>query len=259
MERMLVVVFHDESKAYEGSHALRQLDSDGSIAIHAETVIKKNSDGTVTLKESYDDLPVRVAGGTAIGSLIGLLEGPIGAGVGAAVGALTGSIADLNVVGVDSEFIDDVAASLALGKCAVIAEVSEEWITPVDARMEDLGGAVFRTARRTVEDDQRAIDVATLRAEIDQLKAEHARAQADRRAKLKAKIDTLDAKLQAKLDQAMQRSKQIESETEAKVQALERKAEKAQGAIKATVDARLNRIRQEQLQFEAKLKHLLAG
>jgi hypothetical protein len=66
----------------------------------------------------------------------------------------------------------------------VIAGISEEWVTPVDTRMEALGGIVFRTARKTVEHDQRAQDVATLRAEIAQLKAEHATARADRKAKL---------------------------------------------------------------------------
>ena len=204
MEKMLVVVFDDESKAYEGSRALKQLDAEGSITIHAESVIKKNADGTITVKQSEDDFPIRTVGGTAIGSLIGLLGGPVGLAVGAAAGALAGSIGDLNVAGVDAEFVDDVAATLTPGKCAVIADISEEWVTPVDTRMEPLGGAVFRTARKSVEDDQRARDVATLRAEIDQLKAEHARARADRKAKLQAKIDKLNAKLQAKLDQAKQ-------------------------------------------------------
>jgi len=256
---MLVVVFDDESKAYQGSHALNQLDTEGSITIHAESVIKKNADGTVTVKQSDDDFPIRTVGGTAIGSLIGLVEGPVGLGIGAAVGALAGSIGDLNVAGVDAEFLDDVSTGLTPGRCAVIADVSEEWITPVDIRMEALGGTVFRTARRIVEDDQRARDVAALRADIDQLKAEHARARADRKAKLKAKIDQLNTKLQAKLDQAKQRSEQIKGETEAKVQALQKKAEKAQGDIKATLDARVKRIREEHAESQAKLKHLLAG
>jgi len=78
MERMLVVVFNDESKAYQGSRALKALDNEGSIAIHAEAVIKKNADGTVTIKQEEDDFPIRAAAGTAIGSLIGLLGGPVG-------------------------------------------------------------------------------------------------------------------------------------------------------------------------------------
>jgi len=259
MEKMLVVVFDDESKAYEGSHALKQLDAEGSITVHAESVIKKNADGTVTVKQLEDDFPIRTVGGTAIGSLLGLLEGPVGLGIGAAAGALAGSLVDLNIAGVNGEFLDDVAATLTPGKCAVLADISEEWVTPVDTRMEALAGTVLRTPRKSVEHDQRARDVAALRAEIEQLKAEHARARADRKAKLQAQIDQLNMKLEAQLDQAKQRSEQIKSETEAKVQALQKKAEKARGEIKATLDARAKQIHEEYEQSVAKQKHMLAG
>ena len=259
MEKMLVVVFNDEPKTYEGSHALKQLDTEGSITIHAEAVIKKNADGTVTVKQSDDDFPIRSVGGTAIGSLIGLLEGPVGLAVGATAGFLAGSIGDLAVAGVDADFLDEVAATLTPGKCALIADVSEEWITPVDTRMEALGGTVFRKAKKSFVDEQWAADVAAMRTEIDQLKAEHARARGERKAKLQAKIDKLNAKLEAKLDRAKQRSEQIKSETDAKVKALQKKAEKTQGEVKATFDARVKRIRDDYEQSQKKLKHLLAG
>ena len=55
------------------------------------------------------------------------------------------------------------------------------------------------------------------------MKAEHAQAQAERKAKLQARIDALNAKIQEKLDQAKQRSEQIKGETEAKVQALQKR------------------------------------
>lgn len=259
MEKMLVVVFNDEPKTYAGSHALKQLDAEGSIAIHAESVIKKNADGTITIKQADGEFPIRTIAGTAIGSLIGLLEGPVGLAVGATAGLLAGSIGDLHVAGVDAEFVDNITATLTPGKCAVIADVSEEWVTPVDSSMEALGGTVYRTARKTVEHDQRAQDVAALRTEIDQLKTEHARAQGERKAKLQAEIDKLNAKLEAKLDQAKQRSEQIKSESEAKLQALQKKGAKAQGDIKATLDARVKQIHDDYEQSEAKLKHLLAG
>jgi uncharacterized membrane protein len=98
MERMLVVVFNDESKAYEGSRALNQLDGEGSIAIHAESVITKNADGTATLKQAEGDFPIRTIAGTALGGLVGLLGGPVGFGMGAAAGAMAGSIGDLYTV-----------------------------------------------------------------------------------------------------------------------------------------------------------------
>jgi len=259
MEKMLFVVFSDEPKAYEGSHALKQLDAEGSIAIHGEAVVKKNADGTVTVKQSEDDFPIRTAGGTAIGALIGLLEGPVGLAAGATAGLLAGSIGDLAVAGVDADFLDEASATLTPGKFAVIADVSEEWVTPVDTRMEALGGTVFRKARKSFVDEQWAADVATLRTEIDQLKAEHAKARGERKAKLQAKIDKLNGKLEAKLDQAKQRAEQIKTETDAKVKALQKKAEKAQGEIKATFDARVKRIREEHEQSQTKLKHVLAG
>ena len=258
MERMLVVVFNDESKAYEASRALNQLDTEGSITIHAESVITKNADGTVTVKQADGDFPIRTIGGTAIGSLIGLLGGPVGLGVGALAGTMIGSFSDLFVAGVDSDFLSEVSGTLTPGKHAVVADVSEEWVTPVDTRMEALNGFVFRTTRKSFEDDQRASDVAELKAEMEQLKAEHASAKADRKAKLQAKIDQLTTRLQKKLEQAKQRSEQIKSETEAKVQALQKKAAKAKGDAKAAIDARVNQIRKQYEQSAARMKSMVA-
>jgi len=65
--------------------------------------------------------------------------------------------------------------------------------------------------------------------------------------------------LQAKLDQAKRRSEQIKSETEAKVQALQKRAEKAHGDIKATLNERAKRIREEYEESVANQRHLLAG
>jgi uncharacterized membrane protein len=253
MEKMLVVVFDNEAKAYEGTRTLNQLDTEGSIAIHAEGVIKKNADGTVSVLRTDGDFPVRTIGGTAIGSLIGLLGGPVGFGIGALAGSFAGMLGDVYAAGVNTDFGADVGAALTPGKCAVVADVSEEWVTPVDSAMEAAGGVVFRSLRSAVEDDLRARHVAELKQEIEQMKAEHTRAQADRKAKLQAKIDNLNAKLQTKLEQAKQRSEQIRAETEAKVEALQKRAAQAQGAAKKTLDDRIAQIRAE---YEERSRHL---
>src|SRR5271165_6932503 len=258
MEKMLVAVFENESKAYEGSRALVQLDADGSIAVHAQAVIRKNPDGTATVKELNDEFPVGSVAGTTVGSLIGLLEGPVGLAVGATTGLFAGMVRDLFAAGVDAEFVDDAAAMLTPGKCAVLADVSEEWETPVDTKMEALGATVIRTPKQAVEQDQRAREAAALREEIDQLSAEYAKARADRKAKLKARIDKLEADLQRKRDEAKQRSAQMKQETEEKVQTLKKKAEKTQGEIKATLDARVTRIQHDYEASQAKVKQLLA-
>ena len=258
MEKMLAVVFGSESKAYRASRALAQLDSEGTIAVHAESVIKKDNNGMVEVEQVDGDFPVRTVGGTALGSLVGLLGGPIGMGVGAAAGALAGSIGDLYVAGVNADFLDQVASALTPGKCAVLADISEEWVTPVDATMEVLGGVVFRTPRTSFEDEQRAADVAALRAEIAELKTEYTMASQQRKAKIKARIDKLSAALQGKFDEAKLRSGQIKSEADAKIEALQKKAEQSQAELKTTVNARVTQIRKDYEQADAGLKHLVA-
>ena len=41
MDRMLLVVFDNENKAYEGKKALLQLDCEGSIGVYAYAVVAK--------------------------------------------------------------------------------------------------------------------------------------------------------------------------------------------------------------------------
>ncbi|MGO9993016.1 MAG: DUF1269 domain-containing protein, partial [Steroidobacteraceae bacterium] len=207
MNKMLAIVFGDEKAAYEGVRALTALDSEGSIDVNALAVIKKNADGTVSRERVDDEFPAWTFGGTALGSLIGVLGGPVGVAVGMGAGALAGLFGDLYTYGVDADFLSDVSTALIPGKYAVLADVDEEWVTPVDTRMEALGGVVFRTIKSAAEKEQRARDAAARRAELDQLKAEHAKARSDQKAKLQAQIDQLRARLDKRLEQNQARSK----------------------------------------------------
>ena len=251
---MLVVVFENETKVYEGSRALNELDQEGAISIHAESVIQKNADGTISVKQTEGDFPIRAVAGTAIGSLVGLLGGPIGFAVGAGIGATAGLLSDIYMAGVNTDFLADASTALTPGKFAVLADVSEEWITPVDTRMEALGGSVFRTAREHFEEEQRARELAELRAEITQLKAEHAQARADRKAKIQAKVDALSRKLQEKLDEAKQRSEAIKNEADAKINALQQKTVKARHEAKTAINARIAEIKKQYEEASAKLR-----
>lgn len=223
MDRMLVVVFDNESKAYEGEQALNQLNGEGSIAIYAETVLTKNGDGTTTMKQESDQGPLGTLGGTAFGSLIGLLGGPAGFVVGASAGALAGSVADLDNARVGADFIDDVRKQLSPGRVAVIAEIDEDWTTPVDTRMEALGGKVFRRALADVRDTSNSEEVAAMKADLAQMKAEHAKAQADRKGKLIEKINQLDSKIQNFIQKDKERTDAFKLEAKAKAEALKAK------------------------------------
>lgn len=224
MDRMLVVVFDNETKAYEGKKALLQLDGEGSLSVYAYAVLAKHADGTATVKQGDDSGPVGTLLGTSFGSLIGLLGGPVGLAIGAVSGLAVGGAADLNNARIGEDFIDDVTKTLLPNRVAVVAEIDEDWTTPVDTRMEAIGGSVFR---RTLSDVKQTIheeNVAAMKADLAQMKAEHAKAHADRKAKLQEKINQLDSKIQAQLQKAKDRRETLEREAQAKVQVLKTKA-----------------------------------
>jgi uncharacterized membrane protein len=225
MERMLVVVFDTERQAYEGKKALTQLDDEGSISIHASAVISKNVDGKVTVKQSDDQPPIATLLGTPLGSLIGLLGGPVGLAVGTAVGLVGGITADLNNARINGDFVDDVNSDLLPNKFAVVAQIDEDWTTPVDTRMEALGGTVFRRALKDVKQTIHDEDVAAMKADMAQMKAEMAKSQADRKAKLQTKINELDSKIQARLERDKQQRQAAELQAKAHAETLKRKAE----------------------------------
>jgi uncharacterized membrane protein len=242
---MLVVVFDSEKTAYEGSRALQQLDGDGSIAVYAAAVLSKNADGSTEVKQGDEGAPWGTLAGTAVGSLIGILGGPVGVAVGAATGAMVGAIPDLDNARVGSDFLDEVARAVSPGKVALVAEIDEDWTTPVDTRMEALGGYIFRRSLADVVDTQDDRDVASIKADIAQMKAEHADAKTERKAKLQGRIDALNAKLQEKLEKSKARREAIRREGDTKVNALKTKAAQAKQGIKARQEQRVASVKKQ--------------
>jgi len=232
MERMLVVVFDNETKAYEGRSALRQLELEGNISIYAGAVVIKHADGTVSVKQPEDFGPVGTLLGTSAGSLIGLLGGPVGVAIGATSGFALGGLFDLDNVRVGEEFIDDVAKSLTPDKVAVVAEIDEDWTTPVDTRMEALGGKVFRRALWEVQESLRKEDVAAMKADLAQLKDEISQARADQRTKLQTRIDQLQTKIDAKQKAAREYREAFAQRQKAKRELLKKNVAAAGRALK---------------------------
>jgi uncharacterized membrane protein len=242
---MLVVVFDDENLAVEGSHALRQLDRDSNIGVYDAAIVVKNPNGTTTMRRSGEYGPTGTMRGVAAGSLIGLIGGPIGAAVGATVGTLAGALSDFENVRVGSDFIEDFAQELVPGKAALVAEIEEEEITPLDVRMESLGGRVLRRSLRELKHKENEQDITTTKAEIAHSKAEHAVAKAERKAKLEARIETLNARLKQKTDQARIRREAIRRQAEAKIEMLKAKAAESKQDIKAKHEQRVARAKKE--------------
>ncbi|HXY37865.1 MAG TPA: DUF1269 domain-containing protein [Planctomycetaceae bacterium] len=243
MDKMMVVVFNSEKDAYEGARALKELHAEGDLVLYAMAVIAKDSNGKVAVKQSFDQWPVGTALGLATGALIGLLGGPVGVAVGATAGTLSGSLIDLGEIGVGADFLDEVSQALAKGKSAVVAEVEEQWVIPVETRMEDLGGRVFRRSRSDVIDAQIERDVATLNAEAAQLEAEAKDATGKAKAKLQAKADATKQRLESARNRAKTRAESLKQEADVKIRSLKEQATKARGDMKVRLENRAAEVK----------------
>jgi len=246
MDKMLVVVFDSEIKAYEGSRALQELQNEGNINLYAKAVITRDAGGKVAVKQEGDMGPVGTAVGLLTGGLIGLIGGPVGVAIGASVGMSGGVLYDLAHLGVGEDFLSEVEKSLLPGKAAVVAEVWEEWTIPVDTRMEALGGVVFRRTSIEVVDEQIERDVAALNAELTELEAERDQATGEARAKLQAKVDTVKGRLKTSQDAIQARIEASQKETEAKIKSLQEQAVKESGDRKAKREARIAELKADQ-------------
>jgi uncharacterized membrane protein len=254
MDKLIAAVFDTETKAYQGAKALTELDAQGCISLYALGVVTKEPSGKLSVKQEPDQGPLGTAVGLLTGTAIGLLGGPIGAAVGAYVGTVGGLAYDVASVGLSDEFIADVGKHLQPGKTALIAEVEEEWVLPLDTAMEHAGGVVFRQGIAEFRSSLIDRDIAGLKSEIAELRAEQEKAVGDAKIKLQAKIDAAKAKLQATQERAKADIEATNKRREAKLQSLRESAAKAKGDAKAKIDARIAAVQVDYKHRSEKLK-----
>jgi uncharacterized membrane protein len=239
------VTFPNESRAYEATRALKDLHNEFSLTLYGMAVVSKDSNGRVSIKEAADQGPLAMGVGALVGGLIGLVAGPAGAAVGFGTGALVGGLNDLYDAGIGGDFLEAVWARLAPGQTAVVADIDEDWVTPLDTRMEALGGTVMREWRINFVDEQIEKEMKVRQVELDQLKAEFAQARDETKAKLRARKDEAQAKLSAAVNRAQKRIDQLDKEAQAKIKQLQDQAAKARGEAKARIDRTIAELRED--------------
>jgi len=251
---MLVAVFDNENKAFEGLSSLKDLHKKGDITLYATAVISKSEKGELRLNTAADQGPVGTATGLFTGSLIGLLGGPIGLAVGAATGTVTGLIFDISSDDINTTFVDEVSNALKKGKTAVIAEIDETWTVPVDTKLEALNGMVFRRLKYEVADDQWTRESEAIEAEFRNLKEELKQAREEDKEAIKSAMEKLQKKAQAVNDQLKKKLGESKSQLEAKVNTMQEQMKDAKDRRKAKIEKRINEVNEEYKARTEKLK-----
>jgi uncharacterized membrane protein len=256
MSKFVVVVLPDEKKAFEALRSIKELHAEGIVTVYDAAVAARKSDGSLEIKQGPEEGPLGLGVGALLGGLVGLFGGPAGAAAGVAVGGLLGSWRDYMHAGVGEEFLETIARDMPPGNFAVIAEVSEDWVTPIDSKMEALGGRVVREYRDEVVDDMIEKRADSVRSELDRRKTEHAGAKAQKmEAKLEKRIDEVRQDLQETASKARKRLDEKQQEMNAKIAALQEQAGKAKPEVKSRIDQRIAEIRNELQAREQKLNH----
>jgi uncharacterized membrane protein len=254
MNKMLVVVFDNESKASEGLNALRELDRNGDITLYATAVVSKDAYGKLTIKQAADKGPIGTATGFLTGSLIGLLGGPVGLAIGAGVGMVTGLAFDVSEDDTNVTFVDEVSDALAHGQTAIIAEIEEAWTIPLDTRFQSLGGIVFRRLRDEVAEDQLIRESEAIDAEFNAMKEELKESTEAGKARIRNAMAQLKAKAGFTIEQIERKMAESQSQLDAKVNKMEEQMKHAGETRKAKLQKRINTIKAEHKLRTEKLK-----
>jgi uncharacterized membrane protein len=145
MSTLVVIGFDNEFKAEEVRLALRRLQKDYLIDLEDAVVAVKDSKGKVKLHQAVNLTAAGVIGGGFWGSLIGLifLNPLLGAAVGAAAGAASGALSD---VGINDNFMKELASNLNPGTSALFVLVRKATPDKVLEELKGSGGKVLKTS-----------------------------------------------------------------------------------------------------------------
>jgi uncharacterized membrane protein len=114
MSELVVVMFKDETTAFEMRAALAKMQKEYLIEMEDAVVVTKDASGKVKLHQAMNLTAAGAASGGFWGMLIGMifLNPILGMAVGAGAGALSGKLAD---IGINDQMMKETAASFIPG------------------------------------------------------------------------------------------------------------------------------------------------
>src|SRR5277367_1970815 len=144
MSSLVVVGYDDIHKAEEVRITLLKLQQEYLIDLDDAVVVIRKPDGKIKLNQAVNLTAAGATSGTFWGLLIGalFLSPFLGAAVGAASGAIAGALSD---VGINDQFMKEVAAALKPGTSALFVLVRSATADKVAEQIQGTGGKIIKT------------------------------------------------------------------------------------------------------------------
>ena len=145
MSTLIVVGYDDLYKAEEVRLKLRRLQSEYLIDLEDAVVAVKDAKGKVKLHQAVNLTAAGAVSGGFWGSLVGLifLNPLLGLAVGATAGAVSGALSD---VGINDDFMKDLAATMTNGSSALFVLVRKATPDKVLEEIKGTGGRIIKTS-----------------------------------------------------------------------------------------------------------------
>lgn len=145
MSELIVIAYDDQFKAEEMKLTLRKLQREYLIDLEDAVIVVKNADGKIKLHQSINLPALGAYQGGFWGVLIGVLffSPFLGFAAGAAAGAITGALSD---VGINDNFMKELAASIKPGSSALFLLVRRATVDKVLSEISGTGGTLVKTS-----------------------------------------------------------------------------------------------------------------
>lgn len=145
MSTLVVIGYNEPHKAEEVRLTLIKLQKDYLIDMEDAVAAVKNADGKIKLQQAINLTAAGAISGGFWGSLIGLifLNPLLGLAAGATAGAVSGALGD---VGINDNFMKDLAATMTPNSSALFVLVRKSTPDKVLEEMKGTGGTILQTS-----------------------------------------------------------------------------------------------------------------
>lgn len=145
MNTLVVVGYNELHKAEEVRLTLVKLQKDYLIDMEDAVAVTKDEKGKIKLHQAINLTAAGAASGGFWGILVGMifLNPLLGMAVGAAAGATSGALAD---VGINDQFMKDLAATMTPNSSALFVLVRKSTPDKVLEELKGTGGKILKTS-----------------------------------------------------------------------------------------------------------------